>query len=165
MSGKTIHLQHVLARKLEFNLDLDAMTSDVVKQVGRFWLGVTTSNKLRKAEGISALKEVLQDHKRLADGVRSLPEKERQVLAICMRYGGLVSGPLLLTEALARGLVEKPREPRFGYGRQRTDDPVQELPANSCWFHPGEATTAMIRTATLPISATPPWLCCRRFAS
>lgn len=127
MSARAVPLHHVLSQTRKTGPGLETMTSDTLKQAARFWFGKTAANKFRKDECLRAWKELLQDQKRLEEGLRSLPEKESQVLAVCMRYGGFVSGPLLLTETLARGLVEKPKERGPIYGMRQDETPVQAL--------------------------------------
>ncbi len=127
MTIVTAPLEAVLARHDTAAPDLEAMNSDDLKRAARFWLGVTASNKMRRAECASALKEVFRDRRRLQEGVRSLPDKQQHILALFRRYGGALSGSLLQCEALARGLVEKTDDRRSYYGRQHLDDPVLDL--------------------------------------
>jgi hypothetical protein len=126
MSAKAASLENVLVRKESFRLNLDGMNTDVLKPAARFWFG-KAANKFRKDDCVTALTGVFHDHKRLEDGLRSLPEKERKILAIFKRYGGAVSGPLLLTELLTRGLVSQPTQRDQYYGWRRKDDPVESL--------------------------------------
>lgn len=127
MTVATAPLQAVLARHDTAAPDLEAMNADDLKRAARFWCGTTASNKMRKAECASTLKEVFQDRRRLQEGLRTLPDKQRQILAIFRRYGGALSGSLLQCEALARGLVEKTDDRRSYYGRQHLDDPILDL--------------------------------------
>jgi len=122
-------LESVLARHDTAKPDPETMNADDLKRAARFWYGTTTSNKMRKAECARALDEVFRDRQRLEEGLRSLPDKQRQILAIFRRYGGALSGSLLQCEVLARGLVEKIDDRRTSYGRQRPEDPVLDLGA------------------------------------
>jgi hypothetical protein len=127
MSAGAVPLEHVLARHEQFAPELEGMYTDALKQAVRFWFGTTAANKFRKADCVRALAGVFHDRKRLEEGLRSLPENERQVLAVCKRYGGAVSGALLLSELLTRGLVEKPRDRDVYYARRRDGDLVSNL--------------------------------------
>lgn len=120
-------LESVLARHDTVTPDLEAMNADDLKRAARFWYGTTASNKMRKAECTRALDAVLRDRRRLQEGLRSLPDKQRQILAIFRRYGSALSGSLLQCEALTRGLVEKTDDRRSYYGRQHLDDPILDL--------------------------------------
>src|SRR5262245_925238 len=82
---------------------------------------------MRKAECASTLKEVFRDRRRLQEGLRSLSDKQRHILALLRRYGGALTGSLLQCETLARGLVEKTDDRRPYYGRQHLDDPILDL--------------------------------------
>jgi hypothetical protein len=120
-------LEAVLARHDAAAPDLEAMNADDLKRAARFWYGTTASNKMRKAECARALNEVFRDRRRLQEGLRSLPDKQRQILSLFRRYGGALSGPLLRCEALARGLVEKTEDRRSFYGRHHPEDPILDL--------------------------------------
>ena len=144
MSAKPVHLEHVLARTEQVAPRLEEMRTDELKQAARFWFGTTAANKFRKAECVQAMTGLFRDPKRLAEGVRSLPEKERQILAVCKRYGGSVSGPLLLSEVLTRGLADKTKDRGAIYGRRRAADPVSDLcaklvlvPQHGDYYHYG----------------------------
>ncbi len=129
MSTQAVSLPYLLIGQPTVSLDLDALSTNELKRIARFWIGTTLSNKYRKEECRKALSEVFRDRSRIEAAVRSLPEKERQVLAVCKRYGGTISGSLMLVELRARGLVEKEREPagyRSAYRREK-DDPVERL--------------------------------------
>ncbi|HTU16949.1 MAG TPA: helicase-associated domain-containing protein [Gemmataceae bacterium] len=127
MTVATGPLEAILARHDTAAPDLEAMNADDLKRAARFWCGTTAANKMRKAECAGALKKVFQDRRRLQEGLRSLPDKQRQILSLFRRYGGALSGPLLQCEALARGLVEKTDDRRSYYGRQQPADPVLDL--------------------------------------
>lgn len=127
MTIATAPLETVLAQHDTATPDLEAMNVDDLKRAARFWYGTTASNKMRKAECACALKEVYRDRLRLQEGLRSLPDKQRRILALFRRYGGALSGSLLQCEALARGLVEKIDDRRSYYGRQHLDDPILDL--------------------------------------
>jgi hypothetical protein len=120
-------LESVLARHDTATPDLEAMNADDLKRAARFWYGTTAANKMRKAECARALHEVSQDRGRLQEGLRSLPDKQRQLLGIFRRYGGALSGSLLQCEARTRGLVEITDDRPSYYGRQRPEDPVLDL--------------------------------------
>jgi hypothetical protein len=107
MKEQTAPKEHVLARHEKRLPVLDVMNVDELKRVARFWFGTTASNKMRKAECITALTQVFKDRAKLEAGLGSLSEKERQVLAVFGRYGGTLSGAVLLGELLARGVIEK----------------------------------------------------------
>lgn len=128
MSTKAVRFEHVLARQEKVVPHLEVMNADTLKAAARFWFGKEAS-KFRKAECIRALAGLSGDRERLAAGVRSLPDKQRAVLAVCKRYGGAVSGPVLLSETLTRGLVDKTTDQDMRYGRPRRDDPVSDLRA------------------------------------
>src|SRR5262249_43589214 len=120
-------LEAVLARHDAAAPDLEAMNADDLKRAARFWYGTTASNKMRKAECVRALNEVFRDRRRLQEGLRSLPDKQRQILSLFRRYGGPPSGPLLRCGALPGGLVEKTEDRRSFYGRHHSDDPILDL--------------------------------------
>jgi hypothetical protein len=129
MSHKSVALEHVLTSKETAKPDLEGMNADDLKRLARFWFGTTAANKFRKAEAARALSELLRDRARLEAGVRELPAKERQVLEVFMRYGGAMSGSLLLSELLARGMVEQPKQDSrsyYSWNRER-NDPVSTL--------------------------------------
>ncbi|HEY7159161.1 MAG TPA: helicase-associated domain-containing protein [Gemmataceae bacterium] len=127
MTVATAPLEAVLARHDTAAPDLEAMNADDLKRAARFWCGTTASNKMRKAECACALNEVFRDRQRLQEGLRSLPDKQRQILSLFRRYGGALSGSLLQCEALARGLVEKTDDRRPYYGRPHPADPILDL--------------------------------------
>ena len=129
MTVATAPLEAVLARQDTAAPDLEAMNADDLKRAARFWYGTTASNKMRKAECVSALNEVFRDRRRLQEGLRSLPDKQRHILSLFRRYGGALSGALLQCEALTRGLVEKTEDRRSFYGRPPSDDPILDLRA------------------------------------
>jgi hypothetical protein len=129
MKGANAPLESVLAQHDTATPDLDAMNVDDLKRAARFWYGTTASNKMRKAECVRALGEVFRDHRRLQEGLRSLPDKQQQILALFRRYGGALTGSLLLCEALARGLVEKTDDRRPYYSQPQREDPVLDLRA------------------------------------
>lgn len=138
MSKRKNSLEHVLTRMEQIAPALEEMNSGELKRAARFWFGSKASSKMPKAECSHALAELFRQPARVEVGVRSLPDKQQQVLAIFQRYGGALSGPLLLTELLARGLVEKIDRQVPYYGRPRTEDPVQELCAKLLLISPSE---------------------------
>jgi hypothetical protein len=127
MTVATVPSEAVLARHDAAAPDLEAMNADDLKRAARFWYGTTAANKMRKAECARALNEVFRDRRRLQEGLRSLPDKQRQVLSLFRRYGGALSGSLLQCEALTRGLVEKAEDRPSFYGRHHSDDPILDL--------------------------------------
>lgn len=127
MSKKNVQLESILTRKEKATLNLDLINADELKRIARFWFGAAASNKMRKAECLTAINEVFKERKRVEEGVRSLSERERQVLSIFKRYGGALSGPLLMCETLQRGLRDEKVEPRTYYRDSQTDDPVEQL--------------------------------------
>jgi hypothetical protein len=127
MSKKPVRLENVLTRKEKATLELAFINADELKRIARFWFGPTVSNKMRKAECLTALDGVFKDRKQVDEGIRSLSDQERQILSIFKRYGGALSGPLLTCEALQRGLCEERLERGGSYGKTKTNDPVEQL--------------------------------------
>jgi Helicase conserved C-terminal domain len=127
----------VLARHDAAAPNLEAMNADDLKRAARFWFGASASSKMRKAECTRALKEVFGDRRRLQERLRSLPDKQRQILSLFRRYGGALSGSLLRCEALTRGLIEKTEDRRSLYGRPPSDDPILDLRAKLLLVSPG----------------------------
>ncbi len=136
MSAPAVSLEHVLATRTENKPNVDLIGVGDMKHLGRFWFGVTAANKFRGQEGHRALKELLKNRTQVEERVRSLPENQQQVLSVCMRYGGNVSGPVLLAELLARGLVEKPKPGVYNPGASRKEDPVHALMDKMLLVHP-----------------------------
>jgi hypothetical protein len=126
MTATAKPLAHVLSRHETGRLDLDALRSNELKRAASFWCG-TAAYKLRKEECIRALQEVGRDRARAEAVLQSLPDKKRQVLAIFERYGGALSGMLLLTELRARGLVAKPEFKQGFYVPTFRDKLVEDL--------------------------------------
>ncbi len=127
MSGAAVSLKNILTRTETYPVDLEGSGVEELKLAVRFWYDSKTASKARKAECISLLTRLFQDRAQLEAGLRSLAEDERQILAICQRYGGAISGAILRSEVLARGLVEISEERSRDYYRQRTADPVFDL--------------------------------------
>ena len=128
MSERTAPSEHVLARHEKWVPNPNDSTSDDLKRIARFWFGSTVGNKLRKAECITALTEVFGDRAKLKAKLASLGDEERQVLAVFARYGGTLSGPVLRSELLARGVIAKEEPPgRPVFGQRDKDDPVHAL--------------------------------------
>ena len=114
MSAAVASLENILVRKETYAFDLEGSNAEELKLAVRFWYDSTTASKSRKADCINLLTRLFRDQARLEAGLRSLPEDQRQILAICKRYGGAISGTVLKSEVLARGLVEPPKEQRCG---------------------------------------------------
>lgn len=127
MSKKTIQLENILTRKEKAALNLDLINADELKRIARFWFGTTVSNKMRKAECLNAIEGVFKDRKRVEEGICSLSDQERQILSVFKRYGGALSGPLLMCEALQRGLRDEKVERGRYYREPQTNDPVEQL--------------------------------------
>lgn len=127
MSKRTILHESVLARTEKHFPNLEALSTDDLKRAARYWFGVTASNKMRKAECVSALSELFRGGTGLETGLRALPEPQRTVLGIFKYYGGAVSGGLLMSEARARKLIAPSSETQTHYGRPNTDDAVLDL--------------------------------------
>src|SRR5262249_37792453 len=64
---------------------------------------------------------------RIREALDRLTDPERQLLAVCRRYGGSISGELLLAEGMARGLLEAPKRDTVMFGRPRKEDVVHAL--------------------------------------
>lgn len=125
MSPITV-LEHPLAQSVNVSLNLSFIDGLELKKIARFWFGTTAANKMRKDECIGALAKLFKDKARIQAKMDSLTDKQRQILGIFKRYGGAVSGTVLLCEVQARGLVEKTRQPHDWY-EQRRHDPVIDL--------------------------------------
>src|ERR1022692_2141860 len=125
MSKKHGQLENILTRKEKAALNLAFINADELKRIARFWFGTTVSNKMRKAECLNAIDSVFKDRKRVEEGIRSLSDQERQILSIFKRYGGALSGPLLMCEALVRGLFDKTVKRGSYFDTTQTIDPVK----------------------------------------
>ena len=127
MTKKTIRLESVLSRKEKATLNLELINADELKRMARFWFGTTLANKMRKAECLNSIEGVFKDRKRVEEGIRSLSDQERQILAVFKRYGGALSGPLLMCEALSRGLWDQTVERGTYSSKPQTKNPVEQL--------------------------------------
>lgn len=127
MNKKPGRLENLLSRNEKATLNLGLVTADELKRMARFWFGTTAANKMRKAELLTGIAAVFKDKTRLEEGVRSLSDQERQILAVFRRYGGALSGPLLMCEALQRGLHDKTVERRGFYDPTKATNPVEQL--------------------------------------
>lgn len=78
----------VLAHPQLWQLDVRRAKSDEIKVATRFWFSVTLSNAMPRPEGERVLEDVFQDAVRIATAVRSMSDKERQLLSVYRRYGG-----------------------------------------------------------------------------
>ena len=125
--SKKFHLENILSRQEKARLNLDLINADELKRIARFWFGPTLANKMRKAECLNAINSVFKDRARVEKGVRSLSDQERQILSVFKRYGGALSGPLLMCETLLRGLFDKTVERGTYYNRAQSKDPVEQL--------------------------------------
>jgi hypothetical protein len=121
-------LSYLLAGEATTEVELEEINAADLKPAARFWFG-PAANKFRKAESISALTTVFRDEARLRTGLRELKDDEREILAVFKRYGGELSGELLASELLARGLIEKEKPTDPYYSRWRERDPVHSLRA------------------------------------
>jgi hypothetical protein len=138
MSGAAgpLRLEHVLAGRRTGQPDLERMKSDDLKPAARFWLG-TAANKMRLGQYSRALADLLRDKTRLGVGLKTLPDNEKTVLGICRRYGGFVSGSLLLHEVQARGLIKRLEPGQYGAPRVlKQADPVYGLCAKVLLYSP-----------------------------
>ena len=160
MTVATAPLGAVLARHDTAAPDLEAMNADDLKRAARFWYGTTASNKMRKAECVRALNTVFRDRRRLQEGLRSLPDKQRQILSLFRRYGGALSGSLLQCEALTRGLVEKTEDRRCFYADTIPTTRSWTCVPSSCWcLGAGVATGGTTAITSIPVTGelTPTW--------
>lgn len=121
-------LGNVLARTEVARPNLASMDANELKKAARFWSG-TAAYKFRKAECMELLAALGQDRDCIAAALPALSSQERQVLAVVRRYGAGMSGSLLLTELLARGIL--PREPPERTHIRQRDDPVYQLIAKA----------------------------------
>ena len=137
MSKKYVQLENILTRTEKAAVDLAFINADELKRIARFWFGTTVSNKMRKAECLKAIDGVFKDRKRIEEGIRSLSDQERQILSIFKRYGGALSGPLLMCEALQRGLRDEKVERGRYYRNPQTSDPVEQLGTKLFLVTPG----------------------------
>ncbi len=127
MSAAAASLPNILTCRETYTFDLEGANVEELKLAVRFWYDPTTANKARKAECISLLTRLFQDRARLEAGLRTLPEDQRLILALCRRYGGAISGSVLRCEVLARKLVENTEDQRPAYLRRPPADPVFDL--------------------------------------
>ena len=128
MSRRIKPLDFLLATSSPAKFNLDEWNFDGLKTAARFWFGTTVGNKLRKVEAAQELERVLSDPEKLRAGLDRLSENERQLLAVCKRYGGTISGELMKAEGLARGLLEQANRDKLPHELPRRDA-VQELQA------------------------------------
>ena len=126
MSRQPAPLPFLLEMPGTARINLEAWNVEDLKTAARFWFGSTVGNKLRRAECVRDLEKVLKDPLRVREALVRLPENERQLLAVCKRYGGTISGTLLLAEGLTRDLLKLPDPKQPGYLRKK-EDPVHDL--------------------------------------
>src|SRR5262249_13783275 len=118
---------NVLAQGETITPSISLLSSEQVKAIGRFWFGTKKANQLRKAECEAAILSVFADPAKVRDGIDTLPANEKQILGIFERYGGGMSGALLLCDALGRGLIDaKPPQPVY-YRKPKSEDAVSSL--------------------------------------
>jgi hypothetical protein len=102
------------------------MNAQELKRAARFWFG-TAAYKFCKAECLAALGGLERDETKVRAALPALSTEQRQILSIFQRYGAAMSGALLLSELLARGIVARTsKESPAGYYR-REKDPVDDL--------------------------------------
>jgi Helicase conserved C-terminal domain len=134
MSARVDVLQHVLAQTENGLPYLPGMNADALKRAARFWFG-TAAYKFRKDECLAALVGLERDETKVRAALPALSTAQRQILSIFQRYGGAMSGALLLSELLARGIVARAsNESPTGYFR-REKDPVDDLCAKLVLVH------------------------------
>lgn len=126
MNAKADGLKPILARADNGRLDLPDMNANELKRAARFWFG-TAAYKFRKDECLAALADLERDQTTVRAALPALSTEQRQILSIFQRYGGAMSGALLLSELLARGIIDRTsKESPAGYFR-REKDPVYDL--------------------------------------
>jgi Helicase conserved C-terminal domain len=127
MSKSPAALPNLLTHTVHPKVNVDSVSSEEARQILTpfFPSGVVT--KMRVEERRRELAKLFQDPVRMRSLLDELPEPQRQILAICKRYGGAITGTLLLAEVTARGLIEPEREERLSFYEQQKNDPIIRL--------------------------------------
>ena len=118
-------LPNLLAHTVRPKIDLNVVGGDALKDALTPWIGASAAQKLRVVERRLALEKLFADPARIRPILDDLPESQLQILKICRRYGGAVTGGLLLAEMTSRGLLEEiPDDRPRSYYEVRKTDPV-----------------------------------------
>lgn len=126
MSTRVDVLKHVLARTEKGLLSLPDMNANELKRAARFWFG-TAAYKFRKDECLAALASLERDQTKVRTALAALSTEQRQILSVFQRYGGAMSGALLLSELHARLIITRTTTGTSAGSFRREQDPVYDL--------------------------------------